>query len=254
MIDIQCSNVCHTYDPASRNVKALEGAAIEVKRGELCVLVGPSGCGKSTLLRVLLGLVEPSSGTVFLNEERRLGGVSYVPQTAALLPWRTALQNAALGLEVRKGLTPDVKEFLLGQFRKYQLQGFENAHWNSLSGGMKQKVALICALSGRPNLLFCDEPFSAIDFVSRLHLLNTFKEECGTLGVTTVFVTHNIEEAIFLGDQINVFGPGPGRVVRVFRPKLPPGQAHSAVKIRETKAFRDLFKEIWSTLNNGDAG
>jgi NitT/TauT family transport system ATP-binding protein len=250
MFDVQCTDVFHVYESAGGKVAALEGAALAVKRGELCVLVGPSGCGKSTLLRILLGLTTPSRGSVYLDNERKAGGVAYVPQTASLLPWRTALQNAALGLEVRKALSPDLKEFLVSQFRKYHLQGFEDAHWTSLSGGMKQKVALICALAGKPKLLFCDEPFSAIDFVSRLGLLNTFKEECRLLGVTTVFVTHNIEEAIFLGDQINIFSPGPGHIVKVFRPSLPQ-DAHSSVKVRETAEFREMFRDIWQALNQG---
>jgi NitT/TauT family transport system ATP-binding protein len=245
--DIMLSQVGHKYRSEGKVVTALDGVDLNIKRGELFAVVGPSGCGKSTLLRIVLGLEQPTAGSVLLNEQREKEGISYIPQSANLLSWRTALQNASIGLELRIGIDKPVLQNLLADFRQYGLQGFETTKWSSLSGGMKQKVAIICAFANRPKILIGDEPFSAIDFVSRLELLNKFKSECSVLGLTAVIVTHNIEEAIFLGDRVAVFSRRPGRVKKVYDIDL--GKSgHDSVECRKSAEFQRLFHTIWADL------
>jgi len=246
-VDISCSGLGHEYLRPGGTIRVLKNIDLNIKPGTLCVLVGPSGCGKSTLLRLMLGLEEPTEGTVTVDKTRKQEGIAYVPQNAMLLPWRTALQNASLGIEIKEHPTAANRNFLLGRFGTYGLRGFEDSLWGDLSGGMRQQVAIICALASNPRILMCDEPFSAIDFVSRLQLLNQFKEDCSLLGVTTVFVTHNIEEAIFLGDVIYVLSARPGSI-KAIHPNLVFKNSFNSVKVRETPEFQEMFRRVWNDL------
>jgi NitT/TauT family transport system ATP-binding protein len=250
MIDITCSGVGHTYIGRNGPVLALEEINLQIKRETIFVIVGPSGCGKSTLLRLMLKLEEPTKGRIVIATDRQ-DKISYVPQSADLLPWRTAIQNACLGLEIREGdkLAGKKLAYLRSEFRHYGLTDFENAPWDSLSGGMRQKVTLICALAGDPEILLCDEPFSAVDFVTRLGMLNHFKRAC-MKGATTVFVTHNIEEAIFLGEEIAVMSHRPGRIKNIY-PNEIGRDAVDSVLCRKHPRFQELFDMIWKDLKEG---
>lgn len=240
--------VTKNFTAEGRSVPALENITFDVHRGEMVCIVGPSGCGKSTLLRILAGLELVSSGTCWVDPEQIREGIAFIPQGTALLPWRTLLQNASLGREVRDGsLNCDRLENILDCIKEYKLEGFEDQFPSELSGGMSQKVALICALQSRPRLLLCDEPFSAVDFVSRLELNTLFKNMCHVEGITTVFVTHNIEEAIFLGDRIVVMSGRPGKVVKIHKTDIAITM-HDSVHCRELPEFSDLFIEIWGNL------
>src|SRR4051794_35743313 len=201
----------------------------------------------------------PSSGEINIEGEVRDQGIAFVQQTPSLLPWRTAFQNAALGFEIQgkmKGVSREEGAIhsLQNNFGKFGLSGFENAFAATLSGGMRQKVALVAGLSIGPGLLFCDEPFSAIDYVARLGLLNLFKDNCKINSVTTVLVTHNIEEAIFLADHVVVLSRRPGRILDIIETKaggieLPDN--HSFVKSRQSREFRELHEKIWECLTHG---
>jgi NitT/TauT family transport system ATP-binding protein len=247
--DIVVSDVGIAYRSSDRDVIALRDVSMTVKRGQMCCVVGPSGCGKSTLLKAMLGLVNPDEGTITIDDERRREGVAYVQQDSPLLPWRTVLQNACLGAEVRGQVTEVVRKRVRRTLSELGLSDFDNNMTTELSGGMRQRVALARALESKPALLFCDEPFSAIDFVGRLALSAKFKFMCRVEGITTVFVTHNIEEAIFLGDTIVVLTGRPGRVKNVYNPQLSVG-AEDAVKCREAPEFAILFKDIWRDLED----
>jgi len=202
----------------------------------------------------MAGLLETESGKIWRDETRRRDGTSFVPQQSTLLPWRTARQNACLGLEVRAEITQKTEldrqelEYVDSLLENWRLGGFENAYPNELSGGMIQRVALIRSLATKPRLLFCDEPFSAIDFVTRLRLSNEFKNLCFEDQITTVLVTHNIEEAIFLGDQVVVLSGRPGQIVNVHFPKLRDGS--NVVAARSSKEFGDQFSKIWKELED----
>ena len=246
-IDIKVKDLSVKFQKNSKSFFALDGVDFEVKRGEFFCIVGPSGCGKSTLLKTLLGFLQPTTGEVHISEQRKKAGMVYLPQSPSLLPWRTLLQNAALGLEIKGKLNKDRQDTLKFDISKFGLGDFEKHLSTEISGGMKQKVELIRALASGPQLLFCDEPFASIDFVNRFELNTEFKHRCTIARTTTVFVTHNIEEAIFLGNKIAVMSQRPGQIMKIYEPKLSKN-AHDAIKCRESPEFEDLFQKIWENL------
>ncbi|MCA1579165.1 MAG: ABC transporter ATP-binding protein [Acidobacteria bacterium] len=223
-------------------------------RGFTCI-VGPSGCGKSTLLRMILGLEIPTSGEIKIGEKVRTKGIAYIPQKSLLLPWRTALQNICLGLEAKDGsrITKASLDYLLALMGKYGLHGFENAYPNELSGGMEQRVSILRAFARNPRLLVCDEPFSSVDFVTRLKLNSEFRDLCASSETTVVFVTHNIEEALFFADDLFVLSGRPGRIVRKHNPHFTIG-GHDPVEVRKDPEFNRLFGEVWTELESTHAG
>jgi NitT/TauT family transport system ATP-binding protein len=220
--------------------------SFNVEQGSLLAIVGPSGCGKTTLLRILSGNEKETSGKITYNPDRMLRTAT-IEQFSALLPWRTAFQNACLGAEVRGRLNDVVARRVRELFAEFGLGGFESQLPSELSGGMQQRVGIVRALESEPRMLFCDEPFSAIDFVTRLQLNTEFKKMCRLIGCTTVFVTHNIEEAIFLGDTILVLSKRPCEIVKEIRPQLS-RFPEDAVKCRQSPEFDGYFNEIWKAL------
>jgi NitT/TauT family transport system ATP-binding protein len=249
-LDIECQAISKTYGYGDSSIKALENISFSVRQGEMICIVGPTGSGKSTLLRILLGFVEPTDGFVRINEHRKRNGIAYIQQDSQLLPWRTVIQNAALGREFKGHLRRDDLLYLRAELEKFDLLKFAHAKCHELSGGMRQKVALVRALASRPRILLCDEPFSAIDFVGRLEMNNLFKTMCRLESITTVLVTHNIEEAIFLGDHIVVLSTRPGRILAKYEVQLTEG-AYDAVLVRQSPEFQRLFADIWEKLRNG---
>lgn len=252
--DITISGLCYDYTDKQGKLRVLDSVDLEIMRGELVTIVGASGCGKTTLLKLAAGMLEPTSGKVTPNLKRIAGGIAYVPQQPSLLPWRTLLQNATLGLELSRQITSASLDNVRDAIERFHLVGFEDHLPNQLSGGMQQRVALIRALLRGPNLLFCDEPFSSIDFVTRLELTTEFRNLCKNLKVTTVFVTHNIEEAMFLGDKLVVMtgrpGAGrPGTIAAIHTPYFSVGR-ESSVKCRSAPEFPELFNTIWGQLND----
>ena len=247
--DVEATDIGKVFGDGRTTLVALESISFKVLRGSFLSIVGPSGCGKTTLLRILADLIKPTSGHVFLDPERKKKGMAYVPQAPMLLPWRTLFQNAALGMELKKSLAPARLERLESKIHAFGLNGFETALPATLSGGMLQRVALIRALESDPEILFCDEPFSAMDFVARLRLNTDFKSMCRVQGITMILVTHNIEEAIFLGDEVLVLSGRPGRLVAKYSPKLSI-DGHDAVKCRSSPEFRRLFQQIWNDLES----
>jgi len=250
-LDIKVTDLKKIFIKGIDQLIALEDVSFSVERGKLFCIVGPSGCGKTTLLRILAGLNEPTDGKFWLDPERVALGIAYIQQSPQLLPWRTLLQNAALGAELKKAISPTSIGRIQHEISEYGLEGFENSMPSELSGGMKQRADIIRALESRPNILLCDEPFSAIDFVTRLSLNTKFKKMCRIHGITTVFVTHNIEESIFLADEIAVMSGRPGRIVAGYTPKLSK-HSEDAVRCRESPEFSDLFLRIWEDLRDAE--
>jgi ABC-type nitrate/sulfonate/bicarbonate transport system ATPase subunit len=244
--DIKVRGLSKSFCSSENEIKVLESVDFFVERGEIFCIVGPSGCGKSTLIKILLGLIGDYSGEIEIHEDRRK--FAYVQQQPLMLPWRTLLQNATLGAEVRTGLNEDIIGRVNDRIKEYQLGGFENYLPGQLSGGMKQRADIIRALESLEStqgILFCDEPFSAVDFVTRLRLSGEFKNRCRVYGVTTVFVTHNIEEAIFLGDRVAVMTKRPGRIINTYAPRI---ATYDAAACRNTPEFSKLFADIWNDL------
>ncbi len=248
---IQGRNVNLTFRPPNRGpVRALQGFDIEVREGEFLSIVGPSGCGKSTFLNVLLGLIKLDFGDLTLDGKRISGpgtDRAMVFQEFGLLPWRTVQNNIELGLEL-KGVAVATRRDISARFiDMVGLVGFEGHYPHELSGGMKQRVGLARALATDPDVLLMDEPFAALDAQTRdimqVELLRIWQEARKTV----LFVTHQIDEAIYLSDRVMVMTKRPGRAKKIFAIDLPRPRDY---EMRVTPEFNDLKLEIWHALKD----
>jgi NitT/TauT family transport system ATP-binding protein len=248
---IQGRNVNHTFRPPNRApVRALNGFDIEVREAEFLSIVGPSGCGKSTFLSVLLGLLKPDSGDIRMHGKPIAGpgpDRAMVFQEFGLLPWRTVQHNIELGLEL-KGVPAERRRQTSQQFvHMVGLAGFEGHYPHELSGGMKQRVGLARALATDPDVLLMDEPFAALDAQTRDMMQAELLRIWNQARKTVLFVTHQIDEAIYLSDRVMVMTRRPGRAKRVFAIELPRPRNY---EMRVTREFNDLKLEIWNTLKD----
>ncbi len=233
------------------HVEALRNLTLEFPRGQLTSLLGPSGCGKTTLLKIIAGLLEPTSGEVQVNGAPVTGpgpDRAFVFQDFALLPWASVLRNVAFGLELR-GVGRTEREGIAEKYiRNVGLAGFENNFPHELSGGMRQRVGLARALAVDSQVLLMDEPFSAVDEQTRRKfqedLLGLVAEE----NKTFLFVTHSIEEAVYVSDQIAILLPRPSRVSDVIRPSGL--RAKDVADIRRDPEYLDIVDQIWASLRN----
>jgi ABC-type nitrate/sulfonate/bicarbonate transport system ATPase subunit len=216
-------------DANNGTLEVLRDVSLYVNTGEFVALVGPSGSGKTTLLSLIAGLEEPTSGEIALrgnSNAPRLGHVGYMPQHDLLLPWRSALDNAAAGLEVHGVAKVEARDRARALFQQFGLNGFERAWPATLSGGMRQRVAFARAVLAGGELLLLDEPFGALDALTRLSLQRWLAEMCATLNLTCLLVTHDLDEALLLADRVYVLTPRPGRIllerpVTIPRPRTP---------------------------------
>jgi NitT/TauT family transport system ATP-binding protein len=248
---IEGRNVNLTFRPPNRGpVRALYGFDIDVREGEFLSIVGPSGCGKSTFLNVLLGLLKPDSGQLSLRGKTIAGpgpDRAMVFQEFGLLPWRTVRSNIELGLEL-KGTPANTRRNIARRFiDMVGLAGFEEHYPHELSGGMKQRVGLARALATDPDVLLMDEPFAALDAQTRdlmqVELLRIWNQARKTV----LFVTHQIDEAIYLSDRVVVMTKRPGHAKKIFDINLPRPRDY---EMRVTPKFNDLKLEIWHTLRD----
>ena len=230
-------------------VEALRDMTLEFPRGQLTSLLGPSGCGKTTLLKIIAGLLEPTSGEIMVNGKAVNGpgpDRAFVFQDFALLPWASVIRNVAFGLELR-GVAKSERESIASKYIKdVGLAGFENSFPHELSGGMRQRVGLARALSVDAQVLLMDEPFSAVDEQTR----RKFQEDLLSLvqneNKTFIFVTHSIEEAVYVSDQIAILLPRPSRVSEIIRPS---GFREKGIdNIRRDPEYLDIVDEIWASL------
>ncbi|NLE75361.1 MAG: ABC transporter ATP-binding protein [Chloroflexi bacterium] len=198
-----------------RVVTALDGVSLTLQEGEFLTLVGPSGCGKSTLLNIACGLQQPDQGEVWLDGEparQRLGRLAYMPQRDLLLPWRTVLGNVLLGPELAGRSRDEARQEALSWMPLFGLEGFEEALPTTLSGGMKQRAALLRTFLLHREVMLLDEPFGALDALTRVQLQEWLLSVWRRLSKTILFVTHDVEEAILLSDRVLVMTPRPGRL------------------------------------------
>jgi NitT/TauT family transport system ATP-binding protein len=244
-------NVNLTFRPPNRGpVRALQNFDIDIGEGEFLSIVGPSGCGKSTFLNVLLGLVKPDSGDIRMDGKPITGpgtDRAMVFQEFGLLPWRTVQHNVELGLEL-KGMAAEARRKVSQPLiQMVGLTGFEGHYPHELSGGMKQRVGLARALATDPNVLLMDEPFAALDAQTRdlmqVELLRIWQEAKKTV----LFVTHQIDEAIYLSDRVVVMTKRPGHAKKIFKIGLPRPRDY---EMRVTPEFNELKLEIWNELKD----
>ncbi|TCD15499.1 ABC transporter ATP-binding protein [Oricola cellulosilytica] len=232
-------------------VEALRDLSLEFPRGQLTSLLGPSGCGKTTLLKIIGGLLEPTSGEVEVNGQTVTGpgpDRAFVFQDFALLPWASVMRNVAFGLEMR-GVGRSEREDIAARYiKEVGLAGFEKAYPHQLSGGMRQRVGLARALSVDAQVLLMDEPFSAVDEQTR----RKFQEDLLSLvqneNKTFIFVTHSIEEAVYVSDQIAILLPRPSRVSEIIRPSN--FREKGVDNIRRDPEYLDIVDQIWSSLRS----
>ena len=231
---------------------ALEDVSLGVMQHEFVSVIGPSGCGKSTLLRIVAGLEKPTSGIIEVDGQRVSGAGAdrgMVFQDYALFPWKTTLENVAFG-PMLKGM-PRAQRLELARryIRMVGVEGFEGHYPHQLSGGMRQRIAVARALANDPKVLLMDEPFAAVDAITRQRLQEELSALCAAQRTTVLFVTHSVEEAVFLSDRVLVLGTRPGRIVRELTIDLPrPRTWDGVVKTGTFQAARD---ELLSLLHGG---
>jgi NitT/TauT family transport system ATP-binding protein len=242
--------VWKAFPGRSGTVQALEDVSLQVKEGEFVCLVGPSGCGKSTLLSIIAGLESPDAGRVLADGAPVTGpgrDRMVMFQESALFPWLDVMGNVMFGLKLKPNLKdPDRREVARYYLQLVGLEKFARANIHELSGGMKQRVALARALAPNPRVLLMDEPFAALDALTREQLYGDLQEIWQKRRKTIVFVTHNVREAACLGDRVILFSPRPGRIQEQFRIDLPRPRDLNSVELAQhsTAIFRALRRHL----------
>jgi NitT/TauT family transport system ATP-binding protein len=252
MPQIEVCNISLAYDTPAGRVTGVEAASFAIEPSEFLCLVGPSGCGKSTLLNIIAGFLAPSSGEV------RIGGKVVTSQGldrgvvfqdfAQLFPWRTALRNVAFGLEMKGVPKKEREDMALGYLRLVQLEKFAHAYPHHLSGGMQQRVAIARALAYNPAVLLMDEPFAALDALTRDDMQRLLSDVWCETRKTVVYVTHNVSEAVYLADRVVVMTPHPGTVKKEVPIRLPRPRDPLSVE------FLECQKELLRHLADHSAG
>ena len=250
---VAVNDVVMKFNSGSESFRALDDINLQVNPGEFLSIIGPSGCGKTTLLRIIGALVRPSAGTVTVagksaNQARLDRDMAFVFQTPALLEWRDSTSNVMLPLEFQKVPKAEARRRAGDLLAAMGLQGFENSFPRQLSGGMQQRVSIARALSVEPSILLMDEPFGALDEITRdrlnLELLDIWTKWQSTI----IFVTHNIREAIFLSDRVVVLRPRPGRIIGELLIDLPRPRT---AELRNTPRFVELRQKGEALLETG---
>ena len=243
-------NVNYFYQTKTDEIFALQNINFSIEKEEFVSLVGPSGCGKTTILSLTAGLLKPSSGQIFFEQKQDINSrkIGYMFQRDYLFEWRSVWKNISLGIEIQK---PKDKEEKLAKadelLKKYGLYNFKDLKPRSLSGGMRQRVALIRTLALEPDLLLLDEPFSALDFQTRIEVCDDVYAIIKNEKKTALLVTHDISEALSMSDKIIVLSARPASVKDVVYPNL---TGISPLQKREDSGFSALFNKIWSELTN----
>ena len=245
---LKIDNVVKEYVGNKGKTVALNGVSLDIKENEFICVVGPSGCGKSTLLNIIAGLLEPTSGAVYLDGKKIEGtGVErgVVFQGYALFPWRTVLKNVMFGLEMKRMPKDQAEKIAKKYIKAVGLEGFEHAYPKELSGGMRQRVAIARAYAADPEVLLLDEPFGALDAQTRVQLqselLNTWEHE----KKTCFFITHDVDEAIILAQRVIIMSARPGRIKKIVDIDIPYPRTQAT---KTDPRFLELKTEIWNEV------
>ena len=250
---LELKNIGYSYHSLHGETKALENISFGVREGEFIAIVGPSGCGKSTLLSIIAGLLEPESGTIIVNNpdgSLNYPRVGYMLQRDHLFEWRTVYKNVVLGLEINKMMTEERLAYVDQLLFDYGLDKFRNKRPSELSGGMKQRAALIRTLALNPQFLLLDEPFSALDYQTRLMVSADICHLIRDTGKTVIIITHDLSEAISLSDRVLILSERPARVKTELPIHLTLPNA-SPLAARNAPEFQYYFNQLWEELTNG---
>src|SRR5215468_5982642 len=236
------ADVSMTFKTPTGAFHALAPVTLSIPQGRFISLIGPSGCGKSTIFNIIAGLLEPTGGRVMIDgvdATGTIGRVGYMLQKDLLLPWRTVLDNTILGMEIQGVPLRQARARALPLLRRYGLSGFEYLYPNSLSGGMRQRAALLRTLLFDTDVILLDEPFGALDAQTKAHMQEWLMQLWSDFQKTVMFVTHDVEEAIFLSDEIHVMGTRPGRILESIPIPLPRPRERSVTLSPEFVAIKE---------------
>ena len=252
---LNIDHLSYSYHTLQGETCALSDVSFYADEGEFLAIVGPSGCGKSTLLSLIAGLIKPSSGNIYINgKQAKLSGknIGYMLQKDHLLEWRTTLKNLTLGLEIQDKLTEQSYVLINEMLNTYGLIAFRDSKPSQLSGGMRQRTALIRTLLLEPDILLLDEPFSALDYQTRLEVADDIWGIIRKEKKTAILITHDIAEALSMADRVIVLSKRPGTVKSVIDIKLTVEGDRTPFKVRSSPEFKDYFNLIWKELNRDE--
>ena len=242
---LKIKDLSKNYHTKQDETLAVDNFSFDLKNGEFVAIVGPSGCGKSTILNILAGLDTKSSGEIILDDNTKMG---YMLQQDALFNWKTVLENCLLGLEINKNLTKENKQYVLDLLNTYGLKEFIDNYPNTLSGGMRQRVALIRTLATKPDLLLMDEPFSALDYQTRLAVSDDVYKIIKSEKKSAIMVTHDIAEAISMADKIIILSKRPSTIKKIIDIKLT--DKSTPINNRKAKEFSYYYDLIWKEIDH----
>jgi NitT/TauT family transport system ATP-binding protein len=254
LLDVQRIDVrglSKSFQLAGTAIEAVRDVSFSVQRGEFVALLGPSGSGKSTILNMIATLIRPSGGQILIDgtpvtSGKATPGVGYIFQRDTLFPWRTVAGNIGYGLQLAGVTAAEQKDRIAACVAQAGLQGFEDAYPSTLSGGMRQRAALMRTLVVEPQILLMDEPFGALDTHTKIDMHDVLLRIWEREQQTVLFVTHDLGEALTLADRIILFSARPGRIKDMF--KVDFARPRDAVKVRETPRYAELFQHIWHSL------
>lgn len=241
---LSVNNIFKSYNNKNGEVVAIDGLSFDVFEGEFLSIIGSSGCGKSTILNILSGLDKDYEGSYKFAD-----GItpSYMLQEDALFPWLTVLENTVIGLKIQKKYNKENIDYVKHLLTKYGLKDFMDTKINNLSGGMKQRVALIRTIATKPNLILLDEPFSALDYQTRLKVSDDIYKIVKEENITVIMVTHNISEAISVSDRVLVLSKRPSRVKSIYEIQL--SNKTTPINNRKAPEFQYYYDKLWKDID-----
>ena len=248
---LSLKNITKIYQAKNGETKALDNINLDVKKGEFVSIIGPSGCGKSTLLSIIAGLEDKNTGEVYLDGKEIKGissEIGYMLQKDSLLEWRTIYKNVILWLEIRGIKTKENEEYVNNLLKKYHLYEFKDKYPTQLSGGMRQRAALIRTLAIKPKILLLDEAFSALDYQTRIMVTKDVYSILRQEGITALIVTHDISESISLSDRVVVLSRRPARIKNIHEIKFDM-ENRTPINCRERPEFSKYFDLLWKELD-----
>ena len=247
---LELKDISKKYQSKKGEIIAIKNINMRVKEGEFVSIIGPSGCGKSTLLSIISGLEEKTTGEIYIEGEKIEGisaKIGYMLQKDCLLEWRTIWSNVVLGLELKGKINEENKNYVENLLKKYNLYDFKDKYPSELSGGMRQRAALIRTLAVRQKILLLDEAFSALDYQTRIMVTNDIYNILRKEGITAIIVTHDISEAISMSDRVAVLTKRPGTIKDIHKIDFEM-ENRNPINCRENPKFSKYFNTLWKEL------